>query len=272
MAKKRKPPAEKSVGEPDVVEEVIDEGDLEAVRKSIVGKICMDRHPAVFGLTLPLKGPRKRAVGLDLATSTGVSYSDFGSDPTEKHTMWIGQWDLSSGPIETGPIRLLRLRHFLSVLKPDLIFLEDVKNTPPTAGMFSIQAVLARVSASAEFLGALKWCVMTWAEENGVPAMGVPIQTIKKYATGVGNANKVAMINACNQQFQTSLDPETYTKTGADNMADSAFLCKMAVEAYFEGMQGAGKVQAQEDAHAEVHGGSPGIRLARLPSVDGDGA
>ena len=44
------------------------------------------------------------------------------------------------------------------------------------------------------------------------------------------------MIAACNAQFGTEFNPEGYEQTGVDNIADSMFLCAMAVQNYSEGL------------------------------------
>lgn len=38
--------------------------------------------------------------------------------------------------------------------------------------------------------------LLSWCEEAAIPCSGVPVATLKKWATGKGNANKQAMIDA----------------------------------------------------------------------------
>jgi Holliday junction resolvasome RuvABC endonuclease subunit len=99
-----------------------------------------------------------------------------------------------------------------------------------------MHAILARAATSCEFFGALKATVSSWAEENGVPCGSFPIGTIKRRATGKGNANKSDMIKACNQFFRTEFDSENYETAGYDNAADSAFVCLLALENYAKGL------------------------------------
>lgn len=40
-----------------------------------------------------------------------------------------------------------------------------------------------------------------WAEEHGAAITGVPVGTIKKFATGRGNASKSEMLLACSEKF-----------------------------------------------------------------------
>ena len=99
-----------------------------------------------------------------------------------------------------------------------------------------MHAILARAATSCEFFGALKSTVCAWAEENGIPSGSFPIGTIKRRATGKGNANKSDMIKACNDMFRTEFDSENYETAGYDNAADSSFVCLLALERYTKGL------------------------------------
>jgi len=180
----------------------------------------------------------KRAVGLDLGTRCGFAMIEYDPEGIPPLPMpMVGQLDLSVHGWESNPIRLLRLRQFLNVLLPDAIFLEDVKFDPPMRE-FKLKpaAVLARVSTAAELLGAFKCQVAVWAEDNGVPMHGFAIGEIKRHATGKGNANKVAMIEACNDKFGTGYNVDTYDAEGSDNEADAAFVLDLGMNAYLEGL------------------------------------
>jgi Holliday junction resolvasome RuvABC endonuclease subunit len=202
--------------------------------------VCSD--PWVFRESL-VKVPEPKTnlvLGLDLGTNCGYSYAyvkDKELIVPEKLNMHIGQWDLSAGPYDSGALRFVRLRQFLSVLKPDLIAFEDVRYTPSEKlTKFNMHAILARAATSCEFFGALKATVSSWAEENGVACGSFPIGTIKRRATGKGNANKSDMIKACNEMFRTEFDSENYETAGYDNAADSAFVCLLALENYAKGL------------------------------------
>ena len=183
----------------------------------------------------------KRAVGLDLGTNCGVAFVDFRPGaPLRDLTLLLGQWDLSVGPYDTGILRLVRLKQFLSILNPDLVAYEEVKFDPPQDLMQKrgggMGAVVARVSTAAEFLGSLKATVAIWCHEHNVPAHGLAITQIKKYATNKGNSGKKEMIEAANAQFGLQFETENYEKTGVDNICDAAFCCKMGLEMYAEGL------------------------------------
>jgi Holliday junction resolvasome RuvABC endonuclease subunit len=60
-----------------------------------------------------------------------------------------------------------------------------------------------------------------WCEQNQVPYQGVPVGTIKRHATGRGNADKAAVIEA----IQAKGHPVTN-----DNEADALALLYWAIE------------------------------------------
>ena len=61
----------------------------------------------------------------------------------------------------------------------------------------------------------------SWAEMRGVPYEGVPVGTIKRFATGKGNANKDAMIAAARARGFSPAD---------DNEADAIAILFWALE------------------------------------------
>jgi len=177
----------------------------------------------------------RRILGLDFGRSCGVAIIDFTATTPNKVQLLLGQWDLSLGRYDSGPTQFIRLKQLLLATAPDLIAFEDVKfsgSKERYVGRTSVQAILARAATAIEFLGGLKIVTTTWAEEQNTPAVGYGIGEIKKAATGKGNANKVAMIKACNEKFGTELDPADYQTTGVDNMADAAFVAYLGFEEY----------------------------------------
>jgi Holliday junction resolvasome RuvABC endonuclease subunit len=180
----------------------------------------------------------KVILGLDLGTNCGYCYGfltpkdEFIIEPWQ-----MGIWDLSAGPYDSGAIRFVRLRKFLSALSPDFVAYEDVKFTPEEAlTRFSAARVLARAATASELIGAFRATVVTWCEENNLPCTGFGVGTIKKFATNIGNASKEEIIKACNEKFKTDFDPETYKSTGVDNIADAAFICLLAYNQYSSGL------------------------------------
>lgn len=186
------------------------------------------------------KGIRSRLIlGIDLGTNCGYAFHYYkpGDKPMVRPEH-MGQWDLSAGQYDSGAIRFVRLRQFLEFTQPDLVAFEDVKYTSPVMkGKFNTTAIVARAATAGELFGAFKATVCTWCEERGVPCTSFPISHIKKRATMKGNSNKEEVIKACNELFGAGLDPDTYEQTGADNVADAAFVCLMAQEGYGQGLE-----------------------------------
>ena len=201
-------------------------------------KLNISKSPKMLGESIAREeGGKKLVLSLDLASTTGYAFhycsgeGDVGISP--KH---MGQLDLSAGPFDSGAIRFVRLRQFLSFIKPDAIFYEEVKVQPAGIVGLPVAAVLARVSPAAELIGAFKTTVCTWAEEGGIPCTGFSIGTIKKRATGRGNSNKEDIIKACNELFGTDFSTEGYETTGVDNIADAAFCLLLGLEQYGAGI------------------------------------
>ena len=184
--------------------------------------------------------PNKLLLGLDLGSNCGYgwAYHRPGTPLTAADILphQLGQLDLSAGSYDSGAIRFVRLRHFLAAFRPDAVFYEHVRFTPPKLTKVNQHAILARTATASEFLGALKATVCTWCEEYGVPCTGFSIQTIKKRATGKGNASKEDVIRACNETFGTTFELEGYENSGVDNIADASFCCLLGLEQYGHGL------------------------------------
>lgn len=205
------------------------------------GRISLIRDPRVWAKALPRKPLEyKRIIGLDFSSTTGAAFIDvIPGQPITDGKIFSCQWNLGVGPHDTNSIRYVRLKYFLQLTAPDLIFYEEVKYTGQAhvPGMKqNLSALVARAVTGAQVVHSLSAVMLAWAEQNGIPVQSVPISTLKKYATGKGNANKVDMINECNVQFGTDLNPVDYESSGVDNIADATFLCAMAVENCSEGL------------------------------------
>ncbi len=221
-----------------------------------MAKHKVERDPWLFADRIKKPARSNLVLGLDLGTSCGYAFTYMLDgqrlDPS-KLAMHLGQFDLSAGQYDSGAIRFVRLRQFLSVMEPDLIAFEDVKYTPAEKpNRFNAGAIVARAATACEWFGGLKATVAAWAEENGVPCTSFPIGTIKKRATGKGNANKGDMIVACNELFGSDMDSKEYESAGYDNIADAAFVCLLALEQYSTGLP----PQAPEQGHEQVDTGS----------------
>ncbi len=74
---------------------------------------------------------------------------------------------------------------------------------------------------AAHVYGGLMATLTAWAEMRGVPYQGVPVGTIKKHATGKGNASKAMMIEAAQARGYRPAD---------DNEADAIAILHWALE------------------------------------------
>lgn len=204
------------------------------------GKLSITKDPRFYAESIPaVQLPYKRVLGLDLGTNCGVAFADIVPGRQVKDApITVGQWDLSVGSFDSGVLRFIRLKQFLSLVCPSLICYEEVRFTPDAGLMASrnIGAILARAATASELIGGFKTTLVTWAEERNIPIQGVGISEIKRYATGKGVADKPTMIAAANARFGISLDAEGYETAGDDNMADAAWICAMAVDRYSEGL------------------------------------
>lgn len=189
----------------------------------------------------PVEKPERSllVIGVDLGTTAGYCYryhDKATGDP--RGPLYLGLWDLSAGQFDSGAVRFARLRRFLSLLSPGLIAYEDAKvQVNDLKGLGGpraqvVGAILVNLRMS-ELFGAYKATLAAWAEEYDVPAQGFPVGTIKKRATGRGNANKEMIVAAFLKDLGLDLDPET---DGIDNAADAFYIYSLAVEQVLPGV------------------------------------
>ena len=126
-----------------------------------------------------------KILALDPGTNCGFALLD-------KKSIVSGTWDLSTHRDESRGMRLIRLRNKLKEIgKVDIIVFEVSKNYMSTLG--------------AEVAGEIRGLITTWAHDNKIEYQGVNVSTIKKVATGKGNANKQLMIETANRIFNKNL-------------------------------------------------------------------
>lgn len=109
-------------------------------------------------------------------------------------------------------IRFLRFKRWLDQLDEDAgpieaIYFEEVRRHAGTD--------------AAHVYGGLLGILTAWCEERLVAYQGVPVGTIKRFATGKGNADKAAVIDAVRQRGFAPAD---------DNEADAIAILLWAVE------------------------------------------
>lgn len=143
-----------------------------------------------------------RILALDLGTKCGFAIDAHGS----------GVWNLSPGRFEGAGMRFVRFRRLLSEVLDgiDLVYFEEVRRHIGTD--------------AAHIYGGLMAIVTEECELRKIPYAGIPVGTIKKHATGKGNADKTAMVEAARARF------EHHTKIQDDNHADALWLLDYATQ------------------------------------------
>lgn len=144
-------------------------------------------------------------LALDLGTRTGWA-CQVGA------TLATGTTDFKNGRYEGGGMRFLRFRQWLDRFAgadnlPEAIYFEEVRRHQGTD--------------AAHVYGGLLGTLTAWCEEHKVPYRGVPVGTIKKFATGKGNAGKEMMIAAAQADGRQITD---------DNEADAYWLLQYALK------------------------------------------
>ena len=140
-----------------------------------------------------------KTLALDLGTKCGWAVFD-GDTPIASGT-WILQSDRQRR-FEGGGMKWLRFRELLNqVPAVDRVALEEVRRHAGTDAAHAYGGALAVVTA--------------WCEERKIPYEAVPVASIKKHATGKGNAKKDVMIEAAKKRGWEVVD---------DNHADALWI------------------------------------------------
>jgi Holliday junction resolvasome RuvABC endonuclease subunit len=153
-----------------------------------------DNHPGVSIMTL------------DLGTQTGWALL------SRDGSIMSGSECFKPQRFEGGGMRYLRFKCWLTEMKQcadsiDTVFMEEVRRHAGVDAAHAYGGFLATLTA--------------WCEHHQIPYQGVPVGTIKKHATGKGNAAKEQMIAAVRELGHAPLD---------DNEADALALLHWALE------------------------------------------
>ncbi|MFC7422079.1 crossover junction endodeoxyribonuclease RuvC [Iodobacter arcticus] len=141
---------------------------------------------------------------VDLGTQTGWALQ------TREGHILSGSESFKPHRFEGGGMRFLRFKRWLTEVKGadglDAVFFEEVR----------AHAGVDAAHVYGGFMGQLT----AWCEHHQIPYQGVPVGTIKKHATGKGNASKANMLEAARQRGFTPVD---------DNEADALALLQWAI-------------------------------------------
>ncbi|CAA7614985.1 crossover junction endodeoxyribonuclease RuvC [Magnetospirillum sp. SS-4] len=145
-------------------------------------------------------------LALDLGTTTGWAMR------LADGAVVSGTMEFKPGRYEGGGMRFLRFRSWLDHLLDgartiDLLHFEEVRRHAGTDAAHIYGGFLAHLAA--------------WCELKQIPYQGVPVGTIKRHATGKGNAGKDAVIAAMQAR---GFNPED------DNEADALAILSWAID------------------------------------------
>lgn len=127
------------------------------------------------------RGPGTAILSLDLGTRTG--WALLGRDGS----ITSGSESFKPRRFEGGGMRYLRFKRWLTEVKQsadglDAVYFEEVRRHAGVDAAHAYGGFMVQLTA--------------WCEHHGIPYQGVPVGTIKKHATGKGNAGKQEMVAA----------------------------------------------------------------------------
>lgn len=142
-------------------------------------------------------------IGIDPATACG--WALLSSDGSR---IASGVWDLKSRRHEGGGMRYLRARRMLIELldgrEIEAVGYEEVRRHAGTSAAHVYGGLIAVITAV--------------CEEREIPYQGQPVGTVKKLATGKGNASKTAMVRAAEDRWSMTVSD--------DNEADALYVAE----------------------------------------------
>ncbi len=144
-------------------------------------------------------------LALDLGTHTGWALRSLDG------SIISGTEHFKPQRFEGGGMRYLRFRRWLTEIKQaagdiDAVYFEEVRRHAGVDAAHAYGGFLATLTA--------------WCEHHQIPYQGVPVGTIKKHATGKGNASKDEMIASARARGFLPAD---------DNEADALALLHWAI-------------------------------------------
>lgn len=139
-------------------------------------------------------------VGIDPGTNCGWAILNNGKRVAS------GVWELRGGRHEGGGMRYLRCRRYFEELLAnnsiDAVGYEEVRRHKGVDAAHIYGGIVGQITAV--------------CEDKGIPFAAIPVATIKRIATGRGNASKDDMIDAANARWLTNITD--------DNEADALWI------------------------------------------------
>lgn len=150
----------------------------------------------------------KTMLGIDPGTACGWALLRDGK------LIEAGAWDLGARRHEGGGMRFLRLRSLLAEvgrMSIDAVAYEEIRRHMGVDAAHIYGGIIATLSS--------------WCEERGTPYQGVPVGTVKKLATGKGNAEKVYMLAAALEKW-----PNLRESKVTHDVADACWIAETAAQ------------------------------------------
>lgn len=164
-----------------------------------------------------LRGGSNGQGGSDRQEVTGVLAIDLGTQlgwalRDRDGGVFSGSECFKPQRFEGGGMRYLRFKRWLTEIRQsidglDAVYFEEVRRHAGVDAAHAYGGFMAHLTA--------------WCEHHDIPYQGVPVGTIKKHATGKGNANKEQMISAAQARGFAPVD---------DNEADALALLDWAIQ------------------------------------------
>lgn len=145
-------------------------------------------------------------LSMDLGSKTGWALRQTDGQITS------GVVEFRPGRFEGGGMAFLRFKGWLDEVLAfagplKAVYFEEVRSHAGTTAAHVYGGFLAHLTA--------------WCEKRKIPYQGVPVGSIKRHATGKGNANKQAVIQAMKAKGHTPAD---------DNQADALALLHLVLD------------------------------------------
>ncbi len=169
-----------------------------------------------------VRSPMKSILSLDLGTTTGWALR------SRDGSIVSGSQSFKPQRFEGGGMRYLRFTRWLAeiaVTPGHNLFVDEAERVNDTMLDHIVFEEVRRHAGvdAAHAYGGFMSQLTSFAERHKIPYEGVPVGTIKKHATGRGNANKLLMIAAMEHLGYKPAD---------DNEADALALLHYAIERY----------------------------------------
>jgi hypothetical protein len=195
------------------------------MRKQAMGQALLACPFLCYDGTALAQSPMKSILSLDLGTTTGWALR------SRDGSIVSGSQSFKPERFESGGMRILRFSRWLTK-----IAVEIVGCPPPCvndAAAFRENTLIDQIvfeevrrhigTDASHVYGGLLGQLEMMAELRQIPCEGIPVGTIKKHATGKGNAGKPLMIAAMQGLGYNPVD---------DNEADALALLHYAIERY----------------------------------------